>query len=104
MALQIEIKSDNGVILNYHHIMFINVDINQRILIAIESYINEEGRQYDKDYANGKIKGEPNFPYTKMEYITIEWKDVGDLLTGDLTKNMYEWLKTQPPYIGAIDV
>ena len=104
MALQVSIKTDNGVILSYHHIAATNIEINQRITIIVESYINEEGRQYDKDYANGKIKGEPNFPYTKMEYITIEWKDIGNLLTGDLTKNMYEWLKTQPPYIGAIDV
>lgn len=104
MALQIQIKNSDGVILNYHHIMFVNVDFNQRILVAVESYIDAEGRQYDKDYADGKINGNPTFPYTKMEYITIEWKDVGDLLVGDLAKNMYEWLKTQPPYIGAIDV
>lgn len=104
MAIKIDVKKINGIVLNYHHIAMITVDINQRINILVRSYLDQETRQYDKDYAAGKIEGEPTFPYTDAEYITIEWKDIGNLLIGDLTKNMYEWLKTQPPYIGAIDV
>ena len=104
MAIQTKVKKDNGIILSYHHIAMITVEVNQCVTLLVRSYLDQEARQYDKDYAAGKIEGEPTFPYTDAEYITIEWKDVGDLLTGDLTKNMYEWLKTQPPYIGAIDV
>lgn len=104
MAIQINIKKDNGIILNYHHIAMITVEVNQRVTLLVRSYLDQEARQYDKDYAAGKIEGEPTFPYTDADYISIEWKDIGNLLTGDLTKNMYEWLKTQPQYIGAIDV
>lgn len=104
MAIKIDVKKSNGIVLNYHHIAMITVDINQRINILVRSYLDQDARQYDKDYTAGKIEGDPTFPYTDAEYITIEWKDIGNLLIGDLTKNMYEWLKTQPPYIGAIDV
>jgi len=104
MALQLSITTDNGVILNYHHIAAINIEINQRITLIVESYINEEARQYDKDYMAGKIKEDPTFPYTDMEYINIEWNDIGNLLNGDLVVNFYNWLKNQPNYIGAIDV
>lgn len=104
MAIQIEVKKDNGIVLNYHHIAMITVELNQRITILVRSYLDQPNRQYMKEYTSGEIEGNPVFPYTESEYISIEWKDIGDLLTGDLTKNMYEWLKTQPPYIGAIDV
>ena len=104
MALQIKLKTDNGVILSYHHIAAINIELNQRVTVIVESYIDEEGRQYDKDYMNGKIVGDPIFPYTSMEYIGIEWKDIGDLLNGNLLENAYNWLKTQPTYAEAIDV
>lgn len=104
MALQISIKADNGVVLNYHHILATNVEVNQRITITVESYIDEQGRQYDKDYMDGKIEGEPTFPYTQFDYITVEWVEAKNLLIGDLIKNAYEWLKTQPSFSGAIDV
>lgn len=106
MALQISIKTDNGVVLNYHHIAAINVELNQRVTVIVESYIDEEGRQYDKDYLAGNIIGEPTFPYTKMEYPCIEWDEVEtkNLLNGDLIQNAYEWLKTLPSFAGAIDV
>lgn len=104
MALQISIKTDNGVVLSYHHIAALNVEVNQRVTMAVESYIDVEGRQYDKDYMAGKIVGEPTFPYTNMKYITIEWDEAKELLTGDLIQNAYDWLKTQPSYTGAVDV
>lgn len=104
MAIQTKVKKDNGIVLYYHHIAMITVEVNQGVTLLVRSYLDQEARQYTKDYAAGKIEGEPTFPYTDAEYISIDWKDIGDLLIGDLTKNMYEWLKTQPPYIGAIDV
>lgn len=104
MALQISIKTDNGVVLSYHHIAALNVEVNQRVTMAVESYIDAEGRQYDKDYMAGKIVGEPTFPYTNMKYITIEWDEAKELLTGDLIQNAYDLLKTQPSYTGAVNV
>lgn len=103
MALQIGIKTDNGVILSYHHIAAINVETNQRVTVMVESYIDQEGRQYDKDYMEGKIEN-PSFPYTAVDYMCIEWADIGEMLNGSLIENAYNWLKTQPAYVGAVDV
>lgn len=104
MAVIISIKSDNGVVLSYHKISLINIEVNQQVTILVHSYINEEGRRYDKDYEQGKIVGEPMFPYVGDKYIHIQWGDIGDLLVGDIMKNAYDWLKSQPEFAGAIDV
>lgn len=104
MAIEVNIKTANGVVVSYHHIAAINVEINQRATIIVESYIDKEGRQYDKDYMAGRIIGEPSFPYTNMDYLSIEWDEAQKLLIGDLIQNAYDWLKTQPSYTGAVDV
>lgn len=104
MAIQISVKSDNGVILNYHKISLINIEPNQQITLLVHSYLDQNGRQYEKDYAQGKIVGDPTFPYVGDEYIHIQWEDIGNLLVGNLMENAYEWLKSQPKFAGAVDV
>lgn len=105
MAIQISIKTDNGVVLSYHHIAAINAEVNQRVTLLVRSYIDQESRQYDKDYAMGKIQGEPTFPYTDAKYISIGWDEAGPIINGgELAVNAYHWLKMQPEYAGAIDV
>lgn len=104
MAIQISVKSDNGIILSYHKISLINVEPNQQVTLLVHSYVDQEGRQYEKNYAQGKIVGEPTFPYVGDEYIHIQWEDIGNLLVGNLMENAYEWLKSQPKFVGAIDV
>ena len=61
MALSKTIKTNNGVTLSYM-ISMINVQVNQQITLLVESYIDESGRQYEKDYAQGLTEGEPTFP------------------------------------------
>lgn len=104
MAIEISIKSENGVVLNYHRIAAVNVDVNQQVTVIVESYIDKAGRQYYKDYSNGLIVGEPTFPYTDMKYMPIPWDEAKSLLIGDLINNSYDWLKTQDGYSGAKDV
>lgn len=104
MAIQIDNKINNGVVLNYHRIAAINIELNQQITVIVESYIDEAGRQYEKNYAKGLIVGEPTFPYTNMEYLHIPWSDTDGLLVGDLMQNAYDWLKTQPQYMGSKDI
>ena len=104
MALQIKIKSDNGVLLSYHMIAMISIELNQRVTLLVRSYIDEEGRKYDKNYEAGNIVGEPSFPYTNAEYLSIEWNEALPLLSGDLLTNAYNWLKDQPSYQGAVNV
>ena len=104
MAIVKEITEKNGVVLSYHKISMINVQVNQQITILVESYIDEKGRQYEKDYSQGLIEGEPTFPYTNAEYINIPYNESMELFAGNITKKAYEWLKTQEKYKDAMDI
>lgn len=73
MALAKNIQLENGLILGYHRIAMVKVDVNQQITILVESYLNEEARNYEKRYAAGEIEGEPTFPYTHSEYYWFDY-------------------------------
>lgn len=98
MALKKKIVKQNGVELDYHRIAMVKIDTNQKSTILLYSYINEEGRNYEKRYAAGEIVGEPSFPYVDAEYISLNYDENMNI------KNAYEWLKTQPQFEGAEDV
>lgn len=104
MALKKSIRKENGVSVSYHRIAMIKIDLNQQITILVESYIDENGRNYEKSYAAGQIEGEPIFPYTDAEYINIEYSEDLDLMKGNVVQNAYEWLKTQPDFVGAENI
>ena len=104
MALLKTIKKANGVYTSYHRIAMIKVDLNQQITVLVESYVDEEGRDYEKAYAAGEIEGEPVFPYTDSEYIPIEWDETGEFFEGNIMEKAYGWLKKQPDYINSEDV
>ena len=103
MAILQRIISENGVPLNYHRIAMVNVQLNQQITILVESYVDETGRLYEKDYAVGNIEEEPTFPYTNGEYLNTPWDECEEFLTGSIIAKAYAWLKRQPAYIGAQD-
>ena len=98
MALKKTIRKSNGVELTYHRIAMVKIDTNQQISILIHSYLNENGRNYEKDYSAGKIKGEPTFPYVEAEYLSLDYDETMCI------KNAYKWLKTQPDFEGAEDI
>ena len=104
MAIKKKITEKNGVTLSYHKISMINVQVNQQVTILVESYIDESGRQYEKDYSQGLIDGEPIFPYTHAEYINIPYDENMELFSGNIVKKAYEWLKKQEKYKDAIDI
>lgn len=87
----------NGVSLEYHRIALLTVDVNNQITILRHSYLNEEGREYERAYARGDIEGEPTFPYVDAEYIAVEYVDDMNI------KTAYEYLKTLPQFEGAVD-
>lgn len=91
----------NGLTLEYHRIAMITNEINQRTTLLVESYISEESRQIEKDYANGKFNDNPDafrLQYTDSQYMQLEYD-------GEMTiEKAYEWLKTLPEYEGAEDV
>lgn len=98
MALKKKIKRPNGLELEYHRIALVNIDVNNQITVLRHSYLNEQARQYEKDYRNGLIQGEPTFPYVDYEYMHMEYED------GMNVEKAYGWLKKQEGFEGAEDV
>lgn len=98
MALKKKITKPNGVALEYHRIAMLKIDTNQLITILVISYLNEDGRNYEKAYAAGEIEGEPTFPFTMSEYLNCDYDETMNIV------NAYEYLKTLPAFEGALDV
>ena len=97
MALKKKHKQSNGVELGYHRIAMIKHEVNQRTTMLVISYVDESGRQYEKDCAEGKVDGEPTLPYTSAEFISLEYDESMDV------KKAYKWLKKQAKFEGAED-
>ena len=105
MALKKTIVISNGLPLEYHRIGLVNIQPNQEITIVRHSYLNEEARQYEKDYASGLIVGEPTFPYVDYEYVNIPYTGNIDALIGGAMEGAYELLKQhRPEFSDAEDV
>lgn len=98
MALKKKKIMKNGLTLEYHRISMVRIDTNQQISILVHSYLNEESRQYEKDYESGKIQGIPEFPYVAGEYLSLDYDENMNI------KNAYEWLKRQPGFEESEDV
>ena len=96
MALKKKIIMSNGLPLEYHKISLITIEPNQQITILRHSYLNEEARQIEKDYAVGKIK-EPVFPYVDHEYVHMNYFENINEMTGDSMKCAYNLLKKHRP-------
>ena len=98
MALKKVITMANGLPLEYHKISLVTIEPNQQITILRHSYLNEDARQYEKNYAAGLIEGEPTFPYIDSEYINMSYIDnIGEMLNGDPVKSAYALLKKHRP-------
>ncbi len=93
MALKKIITMSNGLPLEYHRIAKVDIEPNQQITILRHSYLNEEARQYEKDYSEGKIEGDPVFPYVDHEYIHMDYKENIGEMTGDTMECVYKLLK-----------
>lgn len=97
MALKKKIVMSNGLPLEYHKISLVNIEPNQQITILKDSYLNEEARQYEKDYARGSIEGVPTFPYVSSEYIHLNYDENIEYMNGDLMTQAYDLLKKARP-------
>ena len=51
MALKKKVTAKNGIVTEYHRIAMISVEVNQQNTILLYSYLSEDGRQIEKDYA-----------------------------------------------------
>lgn len=90
MALCKNIKQDDGVVTNYHRILFIQITTNQHNSVVVMSYVDEESRTAPRT---------DNFrPYCRT--ITYE-TDYDPAMT---IEGAYNYLKTLPEFEGATDI
>ena len=105
MALKKIVTMSNGLPLEYHRIALVTIEPNQRMTILYHSYLNEEARQYEKDYEAGLIKGQPQFPYVAYEYVHMDYAENIDAMNGEPMKCAYALLKQhRPQFADALDV
>ena len=102
MAIKISVTADNGVVTEYHRIALLSIDVNNQNTILVHSYLNEDGRQIEKDYANGLYndveQGMMHFPYVDATYFNLDYDGTMSI------KEAYAYIKTLPQFEGAEDI
>lgn len=91
MALCKEIRQDDGVVTNYHRILFIQTTTNRHNSIAVLSYVDDKSRESEKEATMTQ-------PYRKSVTYEIDYDDSMTI------KKAYEYLKTLPEFEGAEDI
>lgn len=89
MALQKEIRQDNGVVTKYHRVFFIQSTINNHTSIAVLSYVDEPSREMENT-ATPPYKVAITYETDYKENMTV--------------KEAYDYLKTLPEFEGAEDI
>ena len=102
MALKKTVTTKNGIVTEYHRVAMVSMEVNQQNTILLYSYLSEDGRNIEKDYAKGKYKDMDerlvSFPYVDAQYLHPDYD-------GTMTvEKAYEYLKTLPEFEGAEDV
>lgn len=89
MALFKPIKQENGIVTNYHRIMFVESWANSHISIAVLSYIDKDMR--DEETENSEIyKISKTYETNYVENMTVD--------------KAYEYLKSLPEFEGSEDI
>lgn len=113
MALSKEIVLDNGITLNYHRIVSLNIITNINNIIEVASYVNEIQREREQEYQELQRKNASGEELTEEEQeildkginIYIETKYVNTEYDETMSvKSAYEYLKTLPEFDGATDI
>lgn len=91
MALYKEIRQEDGVVTNYHRILFLMQMVNSHVSIAVLSYVNTESR---KDERNNVIAQ----PYQRSVTYETEYEE------NMTVEGAYDYLKTLPEFEGAVDI
>lgn len=89
MALKKPIVQRDGVLTEYHRILFIQSMINSHTSIAVASYVSEDSR-HTEDVSTYPYKVSVTYQTDYTENMTIQ--------------DAYEYLKTLPEFEGAEDV
>lgn len=97
MALQKNITLDNGIVLTYHRVVSVNNITNQKSVIEVASYINQEQRNKEKEWYKSDSKDSMNV-YIYANYCEKEYdKNLN-------VDNAYEYLKTLEVFKDAEDI
>lgn len=89
MALQKEIRQNNGIVTKYHRVFFIQSMINSLTSIAVLSYVDEPSR---------KMEGTDTPPYKAAITYEMDYKE------NMTVEEAYGYLKTLPEFEGAEDI
>ena len=92
MAIKKAIRQSDGVVTEYHRILYIMQTVNRQTSIAVISYVNGESRAGEVDVESGFC------PYQKAK--TFEFAYSPDLTT----EAAYNLIKTLPEFKGAEDI
>jgi hypothetical protein len=102
MAIKKKVVADNGVTTEYHRVALVNIDVNSQNTILIISYLSDDGRQIEKDYAAGAYadveEDTIKFPYTESRYIHTDYDE------NMTVKAAYEYIKSLPEFEGSEDI
>lgn len=102
MAIKAKVTADNGIVTEYHRIALLSIDVNNQNTMLVHSYLSEDGRQVEKDYAAGLYNhleaGMMKFPYVSAKYFYIPYDGFMSI------ESAYNYLKTLPQFEGATDV
>ena len=91
MALFKEVRQRDGVITNYHRILFIQVTTNRQNSIAVLSYVDDTARDIEKESIDYP-------PYKQSVTYETAYDPTMTIETA------YEYLKTLPEFEGATDI
>lgn len=102
MAIKKKVTASNGIVTEYHRIALVTVDMNNQVTVLVNSYLSEDGRQIEKDYAKGLYNDlEPGgmvFPFVQSQYINLPYDP-------DMTaEKAYRSIKKTSEFEGAEDV
>ena len=100
MALQKEIQTENGVIVNYHRIVSITKITNQVNSIEVASYTSAEKREEEREaIEEGQRTGEaiPMDVYIDTTYVDKEYDEA------ETIEDAYDYLKTLDKFKKAKD-
>lgn len=95
MALQKDVKMENGLILSYHRINTVTIHTNNQIVIELTSYLNQEEREKEKEAMS---KQEPFNVYTETTMYPLPYDKEFSIVKA------YEYLKTLDEFKDSIDV
>lgn len=91
MALYKAIKQDDGVVTNYHRILFIQTTVNRQNSIAVLSYVDSDIRENEKEHVVTQ-------PYQKSITYETAYDPTMTIETA------YKYLKNLPQFECAEDV